>query len=76
MNDKIPLYTIGDLILEFVDGMNLSSGIITGIYYDELDKEFVYSILWSDMPQETEIFESIVKWRIENDIFTYHAVVK
>lgn len=76
MNDKQPLYTIGDLLLELVDGLTLSSGIITGIYYDELDKEFVYSILWNDMPQETEIFESIVKWRIENDVFTYHAVVK
>lgn len=76
MNEEQPLYTIGDLLLELVDGLTLSSGIITGVYYDQLDKEFVYKILWNDMALETEIFESIIKWRIENYIFTYHAVVK
>ena len=71
-----PLYNIGDLVVEFVDGLNLSSGLITNAYYDALDKEYVYSILWSDMFQETEMFESIMKWRIENNIFAYYKVVK
>ena len=75
MNEK-PLYEIGDLLTEFVDGLHLSTGLITALYYDALDKEFVYSVLWNDMALETEIFESIIKWRIENEIFTYHGVVK
>jgi hypothetical protein len=70
------LYKIGDLFTEFVDGLTLSSGIVTGIRYDPLDKEYIYSILWNDMAMETEIFESIVKWRIENEIFGHYPVVK
>jgi len=27
------------------------------------------------MALETEIFESIIKWRIENEIFIYYPVV-
>lgn len=75
MNEIKPLYQIGDLLTEFIDGMILSSGVITNISFDPLDKEYVYSILWSDMALETEIFESIIKWRIENDIFIYYKVV-
>jgi hypothetical protein len=75
MNEKA-LYSIGDLLTEYIDGLNLSSGLITGIYFDPLDKEFVYSVLWNDMALETEIFESIIKWRIENEIFGHHPVVK
>lgn len=71
-----PIYQVGDLITEFVDGINLSSGIITNIKYDSLDSEYVYSVLWNDMALETEIFESIIKWRIENEIFSYYKVVK
>lgn len=70
------LYQVGDLLTEYVDGLNLSSGIVTKVRYDSLDKEYVYSILWNDMALETEIFESIIKWRIENDIFGYYKVVK
>jgi hypothetical protein len=75
MNEKQPLYKIGDLLTEFVDGLDLTSGIITEIKYDPLDKEYIYSVLWNDMFQETEIFESIIKWRVENEIFTHHGVV-
>jgi hypothetical protein len=76
MNEKQPLYKIGDLLTEFVDGLDLASGLITEVKYDPLDKEYIYSIMWNDMFQETEIFESIIKWRIENEIFSYHGVVK
>lgn len=76
MNEIKKLYNIGDLLTEYVDGLNLSSGIITNIRYDPLDKEYVYSILWNDMALETEIFESIIKWRIENEIFQYYKVIK
>lgn len=76
MSKQKPLYQIGDLLTEYVDGLNLSSGIMTGVRYDSLDKEYVYSILWNDMALETEIFESIIKWRIENEIFGYYKVVK
>jgi hypothetical protein len=75
MNEP-PLYSIGDLLTEYVDGLNLSSGLITGVYFDALDGEYVYSVLWNDMALETEIFESIIKWRIENEIFGYYKVVK
>jgi hypothetical protein len=75
MNEQ-PLYSIGDLLIELVDGLHLSSGLITNICYDALDKEYVYSILWNDMALETEIFESIIKWRVENEIFTHHAIIK
>ena len=75
MNEKKALYSIGDLLIEFVDGLQLSTGIITNLHYDPLDKEYVYSILWSDMALETELFESIIKWRIENEIFIYYGVV-
>lgn len=74
MNENNSLYKIGDLLTEYIDGLNLSSGIITNIRYDPLDKEYVYSILWNDMALETEIFESIIKWRIENEIFNYYKV--
>lgn len=70
------LYNIGDLLTEYVDGLDLSSGIITNVRYDPLDKDYVYSVMWSDMALETDIFESIVKWRIENEIFMYYKVVK
>lgn len=76
MTKKKPLYQIGDLLTEYIDGLNLSSGIVTDVRYDFLDKEYVYSILWNDMAMETEIFESIVKWRIENQIFGFYPVIK
>ena len=75
MNEP-PLYSIGDLLIEYIDGLDLSSGLITSIYFDPLDKQYVYSVLWNDMAVETEIFESIIKWRIENEIFTYHKVIE
>jgi|688.fasta_scaffold330048_4 hypothetical protein len=70
------LYGIGDLLTEYIDGLNLSSGVVTGVRYDPLDKEYIYSILWNDMAMETEIFESIIKWRIENQIFGFYPVIK
>ena len=76
MTEHIPIYQIGDLFIEFVDGLNLSSGIVTNIRLDSLDKEYIYSVLWHDMALETEIFESIIKWRIENGVFIYYKVVK
>lgn len=74
--NELPIYSIGDLLTELVDGLNLSTGLITSVHYDALDKEYVYSVLWNDMALETEIFESIIKWRIDNEIFGYHAVLK
>jgi hypothetical protein len=71
-----PLYLIGDLFVEFIDGINMSTGIVTNIKYDSLDKEYIYSIMWNDMALETEIFQSIIKWRVENGIFIYYKVVK
>lgn len=76
MNELNNLYQIGDLLTEYIDGLNLSSGVITSYRYDPLDKEYVYSIMWNDMAMETEIFESIIKWRIENQVFEYFKVVK
>lgn len=76
MIEEKSLYFIGDLFVEFIDGINMSTGIVTNIKYDPLDKEYIYSIMWNDMALETEIFESIVKWRIENGIFIYYKVVK
>ena len=75
MNEP-PLYSIGGLLTEYVDGLNLSSGLITGVYFDALDGEYVYTILWNDMALETEIFESIVKWRVQNEIFIYYPVIE
>lgn len=69
-----PLYKIGDLFTEYIDGLHLSTGIITNHRYDPLDKDYVYSVLWNDMALETEIFESIIKWRVENEIFIYYKV--
>lgn len=74
--NKVPIYNIGDLLVELVDGLHLSSGVITEYWFDKLDNEFVYSIKWSDMALETELFESIIEWRIENQVFTYYKVVK
>jgi hypothetical protein len=76
MSKQKALYQIGDLLTEYVDGLTLSSGIVTAIRYDPLDKEYIYSILWNDMAMETEIFESIIKWRVENQIFGLYPVVK
>lgn len=71
-----PVYQIGDLFTELVDCLTLSSGIVTCVKYEKLDKEYVYSILWNDMAMETELIESVIKWRVENGIFVYYKVVK
>jgi len=63
-----PFYQIGDLFTELIDCLTLSSGIVTCVKYEKLDKEYVYSILWNDMAMETELFESVIKWRVENGI--------
>ena len=76
MKKQKALYQVGDLLTEYVDGLSLSSGVVTNVKYDPLDKEYIYSIMWNDMALETEIFESIIKWRIENNIFGYYKVVK
>lgn len=76
MNEGKELYQVGDLFIEFVDGLTLSSGIVTKIRFDSLDREYIYCILWHDMALETELFESIIKWRIENGVFLYYKVVK
>lgn len=77
MRNKLKsFYEIGDLFTEFVDCLNLSSGIVTSVRYEKLDKQYVYSILWNDMAMETELFESVVKWRVENGIFVYYKIVK
>lgn len=76
MNKISALYQVGDLFTEIVDGLNLSTGIVTKIRFDSLDKQYVYSILWNDMALETEIYESIIKWRIENEVFKYFKVLK
>lgn len=70
------LYGIGDLVTELIDGLTLATGVITEVKYDPLDKEFIYSVMWNDMFQETEIYESIIKWRIDNELFMYYKVVK
>jgi hypothetical protein len=76
MKKQKALYQVGDLLTEYVDGLSLSSGVVTNVKYDSLDKEYIYSIMWNDMSLETEMFESIIKWRIENNIFGYYKVVK
>ena len=74
MKKKKCLYKIGDLFTEYIDGISLSAGIVTNIRLDPLDKQYVYSILWNDIGLETEIFESIIEWRIENEVFGYFKV--
>ena len=76
MHNLKPLYQIGDLFTEFIDSLSLSSGIIMNVRYEPLDKQHVYSIMWNDMAMQTELFESVIKWRIENGIFVYYKVVK
>jgi len=73
-NDIKTLYQIGDLITELVDGLNLSVGLITDVEYDINEQVYKYKILWNDMALETEIYESIMKWRIENNVFGYYPV--
>lgn len=76
MRSLKPLYEIGDLFTEFIDSLNLSTGLVTNARYEPIDKQHVYSVLWNDMAMETELFESVIKWRIENGIFVYYKVVK
>ncbi len=71
-----PLYKVGDLVTELVDGLNLSLGLITKVIYSKNEQEYIYLIMWNDMSCETQINEFIVKWRIENKIFGYYPVVK
>ena len=71
-----PLYKVGDLVTELVDGLNLSLGLITKVIYSKNEQEYIYLIMWNDMACETQINEFIVKWRIENKIFGYYPVVK
>jgi hypothetical protein len=73
--DNKALYNIGDLITEIVDGLNLSTGVICEVWYDDVDQQYVYSVMWSDMDINTQILESIMKWRIENEIFGYYKVL-
>ncbi len=76
MRSLKPLYEIGDLFTELIDSSTLSSGLVTNARYEPIDKQYVYSVLWNDMSMETELFESVIKWRIENGIFVYYKVVK
>lgn len=71
-----PLYNVGDLLVEVVDGIYLSTGIISDFLFDNTDDDYVYSIIWSDMAVETQIFESIIKWRIQNSIFMHYKTVE
>lgn len=71
-----PIYEVGDLFTELVDGLSLSLGLVTKVLYNRNEQEYVYVIMWNDMSCETQINEFIIKWRIENNIFGYYPVVK
>ena len=42
MNETKPLYIIGDLLTELVDGLTLSTGLITNVHFDKLVKSIDY----------------------------------
>lgn len=71
-----PLFEIGDLVTELVDGLEFSSGIVTSIRYDDDEQQYFYSIKWCDMECEVSINEAIMNWRIENEIWSYYQVVR
>ena len=71
-----PLFEIGDLVTEFIDGLELTNGIVTKISYNKDEQQYFYSIKWSDLNVEVSINEAIMNWRIENEIWNYYKVVK
>lgn len=73
MND-VALYKVGELITELVEGLNLSVGLIYAVNYDTEIQEYIYVVWWNDMFGQSEITESILRWRIENKIFGYFPV--
>lgn len=71
------IYSIGDLITELEDrNLNIVTGLITNIYYNDEDGQYSYYIKWSDMTIETLINEAIVHWRIQNDIWKLYKVLR
>ena len=70
------IYNVGDLLIEIIDGIHITSGIITNYRFDKFEKDYVYSIMWNDMPLDTELYESVIAWRIKNEVFIYYSVVK
>jgi hypothetical protein len=70
------LYSIGDLLFEYTEGLNLSSGLIVGCRYNKDEQENIYSIKWHDLNIVVEISEAIMKWRIENNIWEHYPVIR
>jgi len=71
-----PIYKVGDLFTELVDGLHISFGLVTKVIYNKNEQEYIYMIMWNDMACETQIGEFIIKWRIENKIFGYYPVIE
>lgn len=69
------LYSIGDLLFEYTEGLNLTSGLIVDYYYNVNEQEYIYMIKWHDLNIVVEISEAIMKWRIENNIWEHYCVI-
>ena len=72
---KPALYNIGDLVTEFFDNIKIIFGLISNIEYDEGVQDYSYTILWTSNSafDEEYVMESLVKWRIENNIWIYYS---
>jgi hypothetical protein len=76
-NKRKPLFQVADLLVEVIDGINLASGYITNVIYDDEQQVYYYSIDWNDLgPEPLNTNESIVLWRIENNVYKLYKVVK
>ena len=72
---KPALYNIGDLVTELFENIKISFGLIFNIEYHEGVQDYLYTILWTwnNAFDEEYVMESLVKWRIENNIWIYYS---
>lgn len=76
MTKKEPIYEIGDLITEKDSKYGLVTGLVVDIKYSSYEQQFNYIIQFSDMGNTITINESVLHFRILNEIWDLHRVLK
>lgn len=76
MNSDTGLYDIGDMLLEYVNGRLITTGIITEKEYSEKNQMMVYGISWEHDHECFPVYEYVLKWKIDCSIWEYLGVLQ